>query len=116
MPTTTQAKLINRLDEIATQRSLDLVVEPLTLPEYQKGTHILFQTKERFTTILEVALVFFDGGVFNADITAELDILPDNGYIMLQKIEPSQGDRINEFLFLIETALKTYENLSDKSE
>lgn len=125
MPTTTQAKLINRLDKIAASHSFDLIIEPLASPNYEKRTHLLFQTKERFTTVLEVVLVFFDGGIFNADISVDLDILPSaskyegsplqesswsNGYVVLQRVEPAQGDRINEFLFLIETALETYNN------
>lgn len=115
---TTKEKLINRLIALATKYEKDLVREELVCENFsataatggEQEYIFMFQHGDSFKTVLGVNLHFYEGNRFDASVGSEFSILPTEDRVDFEKIHVVQGDRIDELLDLIDTALQAYED------
>lgn len=114
--TTTQAKLLERLEKFATIYEFDLVSEKLIRPRHRSAYQFMYQIQHTFKTVLGVCLDFYEEGVFGVTIGSEVSILPDDSPLRFDRIYPTQGDLIDEVLSVIETALQTFNDTGEKGE
>lgn len=105
--TTTQTKLIKKLESIAKEYGFDLIAEKLVCHRKDSKWQILYQVTDEFETVLEVELYFHEVGYFKVDIDSKYDILPSRD-VRFTQIDPNEGDRISEVLELIKDALQTF--------
>ena len=105
--TTTPAKLIKLLGQLANEYNFDLIVEPWVSEEYITRTYILFQHNDDFTTIFKALITLHKSGCFEIEFSSNYEILsdycPELGFIC-----PTDSDELNKILKVVQEALETY--------
>lgn len=112
--TTTPAKLIKLLGQLANKYNFDLIVEPWVSEEYITRNQILFQHNDDFTTILAAIMTLHKSGCFGIEFRSDYKILshycPEPGLIC-----PTDSDELNKILEVVLAAKKTYPPVGDRS-